>query len=407
MEKFRRELIFFFLLLILLLPFLIPKFTALLKDLTRIFLSINNVTTVCAYLRVPSGILINDIIRIETYCRNCGNLEYSGYTEITVWKDGQLIFFNTSGIYDLKTNEEYFFYSEVDPDTVGSYNVILKCYYPNNFTTTSQVVEVKAPPTTTTLPPVEKGVPIPPAPAVYNMTIEYPKTINVTQEAEYIFVIKVTNIGNQELHNIHVDFASSRIKTRITYPLILSTLKPKKSSLFIAELEVPSIETGDYTIDFNVTSDEVSVPGRITVVVEKLEIKEKAENLLDYYESLLHYVEDEIEKAREERKNVTKAEQLLQEAWDEWKASKRLYELHFYDECIQRLEEVVRKKIQEVIIELSRAKKIPRVVTRAFLPTWFVYLLMVIIAVVVSVVALFTWRRKRRYRPGLIRFRRW
>jgi len=365
--------------------------------------NVGEVYIVTGYLNVKDKISLGEKLSIEAYCINWGSVTFTGFTEITIFRRNTVVFYKASNTYSLPPGKSKRFRTEYTPGSTGPYLIELKCNYLNNFTRTVKTVVVG-------IPEAKEETNIPPPPISFSLlAVEYPQVINVTEDMEYTITIKVRNEGNQKLNNLKLVFMPSNIYARVVYPLIIPYLEPKEEGIFVAELKIPKIRPGSYIVEFSVISDETSAYGAITVVVSELSFKDKAESLLDYYESVLQMLETEIEKLKE-KKNLTKASILLENTWKEWRIARRFYELGLYDECIRRLDDFVRKNIDDIVAEIERAQEIKppkRIITfPAYIPTTTFFI--VVLAILFVILLLFLNRRRRyTYRSGLIRFKRW
>ena len=408
MERLKILLVIFILFFTFFILFLYPKFTAMLKDILKVSLDVGEYMEACSYLFVPTEVIKGSVVNITTYCRNCGNMDYNGYTEVNVRPKNSdtIVLYETSEIYFLKPREEYEFSISWLPTSQGRYIVTLFCHYPGNYTNTSVEIEVKAPPPRPVQPP--PGIPVAMKPPFYNISVEYTPKINVTQEADCTLLIKVINLGDT-IHNLTVEFDSEIIDVKLTYPLLVSQLEKGESVLFVSTLRVESgIEPRKYPIRFSIISDEISREYEIIVNVVKLKIKEKAKNLLDYYESVLRYLEDEVFQKEVEGYDVSRVKPLLEDAKDDLEVARNLYKLGLYNDCIMRLEIDLKRKIEEIAVELTRLRKIPKppVALPAYMPSWIIYLFVLLIVVFIVVFILISSKGRRGY-PYLPKFKRW
>jgi len=223
-----------------------------------------------------------------------------------------------------------------------------------------RVFEVRVCPVTT-VPPTPPGVPGVPIKKITNISVEYPHRLNLTREAEYTVLIKVTNVGNVLIHNVTLKLESREIETEVLYPDLIPVLEVSSSVLFTTKLKVPAeLKPGIYDIDWFVYSNEINKTGTILGNVRILEGREKAKELLEYYIDLINRLEKEIEDAEQECKNTTLARGYLEEAKLEMETAKELFKLGLYPETIERLG-LVREWIVKSAIELAKARPTCRV----------------------------------------------
>jgi len=273
----------------------------------------------------------------------------------------------------------------------GLYTMYVKALYDNE--SSNEIVKnftILSPPVIPEKPPI---IPTPGVARIANISVSYPPRLNLTQDAEYIVLIKIWNNGNVEIHNLTLKLESSFIEVEVLYPDIVSVLEVDESVIFTTKLIVPAnLEPGEYKIYWFVSSEEVDKAGEIIGVVRVLDIREKAKELLAYYTSLLERLEDEIDATEEEGKNVTLARNALKEARTELDIAKELFKIGLYSESINQLE-LVREKIIESVRFLVLAEPIPGVIVIPALPAIPCLIWVIILIIVDSVIALYTMNR--------------
>lgn len=223
---------------------------------------------------------------------------------------------------------------------------------------------------------------------IANISVVYPPKLNLTQDAEYIVLIKVINNGELDIHNLYLELESSEILTEVVFPEMQSVLELRKSVIFTTNLKVPKeLRPGTYTIDWFVYSDEVDRSGKIIGEVRVLDIKEKAKELLLYYTDLLNDLKEEIDAAEREEKNVTVVRQLFYETAKDLEVSKELFRLTLYSASIEHLE-VVRLKIVQFVRALIFAESIKKPLIFPALPMIPCMAWVIMLIIVNSIVAL-------------------
>ncbi len=273
----------------------------------------------------------------------------------------------------------------------GRYTMYVRGLYDNE--SSNEIVKnftILSPPVVPEEPTI---IPTPGGARIANISVSYPPRLNLTQDAEYIVIIKVENNGNLEIHNLTLELESDYIQAEVVYPGIVSLLEVDESVLFTTRLIVPAnLELGEYKIYWFVSSEEVDKAGDIIGEVRVLDIREKAKELIAYYTSLLERLEDEIDAVKEEGKNVTLARNSLKEARTELDIAKELFKIGLYSESINQLE-LVREKIIESVRFLVLAEPIPGLFVIPALPVIPCLIWIIILIIVDSVIALYTMNR--------------
>ena len=374
---------------------------------------IQNFSAVSAYLLISPNSTFEksyDDIKITLICENLGSYEYDGYSQVKVFDpNGDMIYSVKSEEYSILPSwfNQYVILWNVDSYPAGTYSIEGTCFHPNGSISDSKNFDILGIALGATTEGVEKAAPPSlPAPAP-DMVLDYPPFLNLTQAVDYPIVITVKNTGGVPLHNIIVELESDDFKTEISYPVLINVLEPGESKLVVGLIRVsPEQGPGKYTIDVLARSDEKSVFGTIEVQVVELEIKEKAKELLDYYDSLIEQVKEEMERIeREEKKNVTKARSVLDEARQEWYAAKKLFELRQYQDSIDQLY-IVKEEIKESIVELAKAPPIegPEEVR---VPAWLTEIVLYLMTTLILFVWFLIILKRRREKSRFRRFSRW
>jgi len=238
-----------------------------------------------------------------------------------------------------------------------------------------------------------------------SMELEYPHNINIQKGTNITFFIKVSNNGTSVLHNIYLMLTSDNpgvVIPEITVPV----LEQNSSTVFAVTIESMKAQVGEYEISFLVLSDETYKKGTVVVNISSTE-EIDYQSLIDYYFSLIDYLEKEIRDAELKGKNVTLARKSFLGVIDEFEAAKRLFDMKLYPEFLKQIE-VVRSKIVECVVYLAKAKPEPLRVIVTF-PDYKTFLYIIAVVVLAAFIAVFVlkkmneWRRRRE----LIMPRRW
>lgn len=232
---------------------------------------------------------------------------------------------------------------------------------------------------------------------IINITINYPKEINMTPDSEYIVLIKVINTGNTKIHNLNLKLESSDIQTQILPPSNFSILDKGSFFLFTTKFKASAeIRTGTYYVKLYVSSDEISENGKITINVRTLALKEEAAGLIAYYSTVINTLDDDIKKAENEGKNVTEARNLLSDAKKELDIAKNLFNLDMYQSSIDQIENV-KAKIIEVVRAIVTAPIISKISKPIIIPAMPMVpcLFWIIVMIIVDVIVIITTKKMK------------
>ena len=222
----------------------------------------------------------------------------------------------------------------------------------------------------------------------------------MTEGEEFYFFVDVLNTGNVNLHNVTLNFPSFPFIFRVVYPWEVAILAPGEETSFVVMIRIPlKTKEGLYNISFNVSSAEISKAFEISVNIANLTQKELVEKLIEKYSRTLLKLKEEIDILKEEGKNTSYVERLLDEVNLELKGAKELFDLGMYEESLEKIENV-KKLIGEIAIEISRLKmiKIPK---KVVVPAYIPYLLILIIVILGVVAACLMWKLRKRYEIGI------
>jgi len=250
--------------------------------------------------------------------------------------------------------------------------------------------------TTTTVGP-GPGPPGPPAPPTEPVTpgpigvanieiVEYPQEIAVERGwVKYPSVI-VNNTGELSLRDVVLSITGIPSSWFTIEPVKVGLLPVGDSAIFNIKLEVPiSAEATEYYGMIKVDSSQASDERMFVLMVF-----ESREELLDYeIKKLKKEIQDfelEVERAKEDGKDVSEVERLLEEAKNQVSFAEDYLLRKMYDDCLESVF-VARSLLDRAKYALSVAPYIERVL----LPMW---LMVILIVLAVAVVVVFIWLKK-------------
>jgi hypothetical protein len=382
--------------------------TGLVTDIATILLSPKEHDDVCiAIFKSPESVVYqNQQINMSIEITNCGSTVLDIKEEIGITDDKGFYYahFNASTFSFVNPGERKVFNFIWQMRNPGLNYVILKTYFADKYYQHNFSVLVLRPPEQ----PVEKA-PVsefgglgPYAPG-YNLVLNYTREVNITQDEDYILLIKVSNFGDADLHDIFIILTSRDIETKVLYPEKVDRLLPTESVIFVARLKAPSwLPEGNYTVNIEAVSYEKKVKDEIRVNVLSLNLKEKVKQLITYYSDVIKQLEAEIVRVEGE-KNVTIAKQYLNEAKDELETAKDYFKLGWLKDALEQIQ-VVKEKIDKTVIALSKAEPLPKKIE---LPAVnYNYLLLLLIGLIAALVAFFIVKKVKR-KTELLPIKRW
>ncbi|MFN6992384.1 MAG: hypothetical protein ACK4MM_06645, partial [Fervidobacterium sp.] len=356
----------------------------------------------------PAVVRMGDPFTITVEVLNCGSTKLEKIIEEVGIADSELIYkthANITTFYDVNPSErKLFVYSWAPFGSPGINYLFLKTYFGNAYKQHNfSFVVLERPEIPAEKAPIPSGIEGGFAPGP-NMVLNYTRRINRTQDSSYLLLIKVLNLGDVDLHDIYLKLSSLDLKTRIIYPDRVDVLPPGESVIFITEITAP-LETppGEYTIELDAFSREMTKNYIINVNVEVMSLREKIKDLIQYYSDVIKQLDKEIEQIQDE-KNVTLAKQLLDESKAELETAKDFYKLGWLQDALEQIEKV-KDKINQVVMALAKAESLPK--KRITLPALPInYLLLLFLIIILSVVSYLVFK-KLRERNKLIYFKRW
>ncbi len=347
------------------------------------------------YFSYPSEVTLGYSAVFETIFENAGNLNVSVGIQIHV-KDSSLntvaSFYDdnsTLGILDTRN-----FSATWTPTATGTYWVIVNASYNSSVepktaeqNASFNVVSGEVEPVIVT-----PGFGAPFRTTIYNLTLEYPEAVFLTQGESSIIPVYATNDGNTDLHDLLLSLALEDIEWEIQ-PENISVLPENSTAIFYISVSAPSdILSEDYTLNFTLKSDEIRKSGQIIITVYTIELCSEVEQAINNYESLIDRVTAEIEKAVSEGRNASSTLEYLLNAKEELELAKKSYELNDCGDAKLHLE-LVKENLKEVASELAKSIK-PRI-RFVVIQTWWIIGIILLIIGLVSLFMLIAKRRKK------------
>lgn len=394
----------YFILFFILLTFVVLYYSKILLNvitglLTTIGLSIAQITSgEFIYFLYPSEVTLGDSATFETMFENTGNVNITVGIQIHVENSSLntvASFYDNN--YTLRMRDTRNFSATWSPTETGTYWVIVNASY--NSSVASNTTEENAsfdvvPAAVVPVVEVPAGVGAP-APRVitYNLVLEYPESVNLTQGESSIIPIYATNYGNTALHNLLLSVTLEDIEWEIE-PNNVSVLPVNSTAVFYISVFVPSDAlTKNYTLDFRLGGNEVTKTGQIIIIVSPVELCPEIERAINNYESLIDRLTKEIEKAISEGRNVSSALAHLMNAKEELELAKNAYELNNCGEAKTYLE-LVKEYLREAADELAKSIK-PRI-RFITISTWWIIGIVILIIGLIIIIILIAKRRKKK-----------
>ena len=350
------------------------------------------------YVKPSQSVVEGTTISFVIYCENCGSTKTRGTTKITIIDENNNTIYSAASLeYELDHNSYHKFTSEWYATTVGKYTAEAYCMIGNEtINTRIKKIEVFPKPVPGELQP---GV-VPTPPQKPGIEIRTQEGINASQASKIPLLIGIVNTGNVALHNILLNLSVDEdLRVVSITPTIVSKLKVGEEALYVAVLEIsPEAELGEHRIIVHAVADEITANKSIIVNVSFNSLKEKAEQMIEYYTKILLKLEEEVNGSASAGYDVSKARYWLDKGFRDLKAAKKLYELWMYEEAINKLDDV-NEDIRNAVDELSKAKAAPKLPEEIILPAWLpkilVYVVLLLVSAVVMIMIALVKRRKR------------
>lgn len=345
------------------------------------------------YLSYPSQATVNTPVSFETIFMNNGSLNITTRIGLHI-KDSSLNTLSSSydDYHELALLQTRNFSRTWTPTSAGTYWIVADTTY--NSTEETKTAQMNASFTVTgvsetTVTPLDVGggggaaYPLPAVPVLvptYVLTLDYPKSVSLAINESSVISIFAANDGNSELYNLSMSIYVDKIEWRVDPEEVL-VLTPNTTVIFLISVEVPpDAEQKVYTMDFTLESKETSTSGKILINVTKMEPIDILGSSIKNYELLIEKIDEEIEKAAAEGRNVTLLIKSLREARMNLDLAKYFFELGNLTETQKQLQ-IVRLNLIKTVSDLA-SSIIPR--TRLYL---YLILLIIILIFLVIIVA--------------------
>ncbi len=253
--------------------------------------------------------------------------------------------------------------------------------------------------TTTTAPPgpppaPPEGPPAPPAPPPVEGVakieiVKYPQEISVERGWVKYPSVVVNNTGEVNLRDIVLSITGIPSSWYTIEPSEVGLLPVGDSVTFNIKLEVPiTAETEEYYGMIKVDSSQASDEKMFVLIVFA-----SREELLDYeikkLKEEIQEFEPEVERAKEEGKDVSEVERLLEETKDQVALAENYLLRKMYDDALASVF-TARNLLDKAKYALSVAPYMKRVLI-PFIPTW---LLLLLVGLAVVIIVLLIWLKK-------------
>ncbi len=303
------------------------------------------------------------------------------------------------GYASLLPSEDRFFGVTYIPNQTGFYVIhVNTTYSQGNVADAWGVFYVNPYYTPPSAAPEEEGAPYTPSPeegeiGTPDISLEYDNAVEVRKGQYYVSYIKVKNtgVGNASLYDVMLYAKSMGIPFTIT-PQQIAKISSSEYGIFLISLNVPvNIETGEYLLNFNVTSREISKTGQIRITVKELDIMSEVYSTITNYLFIIQRFKIDVQRALEAGKDVTSVYDYLNKAESELNDAKTFYEKGDYYMAKERLD-IVKKYLEMIVVELARIT-LPGIMI--MLPAYITILLVVVIILCVVPVIFIIFTRKR------------
>jgi len=354
------------------------------------------------HLQYPFVVDLYETMRINVTFKNTGSVQYQERISMDIinWS-----LYVLSSFYDgyavLSPGESRFFEITYIPTVSGYQWIYVKVAFGGEEKEAWGSFYVRSgeepiiPPT----PPGPSDVPVGPAPPQGSdpvMRINYTRSIEVDQGQSYLLYLEVENLGskhgNISLDNIMFHAKSFGIPFSVV-PEKIHKLEKGQSGFFVVTLNVPNnMVPGEYVLDFTVISDRASRPGKISINVKELPVKEEIWNTIQNYLFIIERLKVEIKEANLEGVNTSFAEYYLNSSITAVDEATELYEKGDFDNAKGRLTGA-RSYIERTVLELALARA---ELLRIVLPAYVSLLLVVLIIIAILTVMFFLYVRRRK-----------
>jgi hypothetical protein len=223
------------------------------------------------------------------------------------------------------------------------------------------------------------------------MTLEYPKEVNVSRGQSATLYMIVSNTGNRTLRSIR--FLGSAPFPFVIDPTVISKLSPGFTGIFIISINIPiDIDEGSHNLNFNVYSDRTNMTGEIKINVQEISIKDEVWQTILNYRYLIERINGAMELAELEGKNVSEVRRILNEARGELKVAETLYFQSKYYEAKEQLK-IVKERLVEAV-RLLALLDIPLI--PILLPVYISMIVILIVSVLIVIYFFFIYKKKKK-----------
>ena len=293
-----------------------------------------------------------------------------------------------TGIYYIQAKAEF---DTKVTETWGAFQVV----YPTIIVPVYNITYELVPPAPS---PPSKPAPVP---LIANMSISYPKKVNLTQGEKTLFTINVNNTGEKTLTKIKLLFSTTTLLDFEINPKMIQKLLPNSSSFFLITIKSSSnTNPGIYPFEFEVVTNETSAKGKISIEVLKKPISKEdmlRKKILNY-EFLISEVETQIFSAKLQGYNTEKPEQYLNQARESFEKAKEYFENKDFDNAeieLNKVSDYLEKALLEVSSLTLYVYKPPAYIRYA-------WIIMIIVVFVLIAAFVYYYRKKRLRRPRLL-----
>lgn len=256
-----------------------------------------------------------------------------------------------------------------------------------------------SPPPVTYLPPVVEEIGIP------KLSLEYPKTIRITQGETKLFSILVKNIGEVSLNNLRLSISTTNLIKIEINPKQVFSLPKNESAIFLISIQVPeTTPEGKYPFDFEVLSEKIKEGANIELEIVSIlpPLKEEVYQTILNYEYIILEIQNEIDSAALRGIDIRIPLNTLNKARISLETARKYYEQEKYEDTKKELEET-KKYLEDAVFQLASVSII--VYLPAFAPL-FIVLIAIIIAIVFLILLVILRKgkeKKKKKRPKLLK----
>jgi hypothetical protein len=245
--------------------------------------------------------------------------------------------------------------------------------------------------------------------ATYSIIVDHEGSLDVIQQTNYTYLIRITNDGSSTLTNVTISAWSDTVSVRVP-DIRVASLEPGESTFFVLDIGVPDLVEGTYWVQWMITANELTEPGEVLINLLPLgdvtpEIR--CSMAIDRYFDMLESLDMDIRSADIRGYDMAAARELLTDALEELEVMRTLKDTGLNEECTNRID-VLRRKIEQTAMVYAIA--ISRPVSIIAYP-WVEHTILVftVISLVVVIVVILGWRRIKDWynRNKLFMPRRW